>query len=38
VKVHDAYLFMTKVWPAWDPIRNDPRFDDLLRRLNFPVD
>ncbi len=33
--VHDADLFMTKVWPAWDPIRDDPRFEDLLRRLNF---
>jgi len=35
VAVHDGDLFMTKVWPAWDPIRQDPRFDALLRRLNF---
>ena len=35
---HDADLFMTRVWPAWDPIRDDPRFDEILRRLNLPKD
>ena len=36
VKVREADLFMLKVMPVWDPLRGDPRFDDLLRRLNFP--
>jgi hypothetical protein len=22
--------------PVWDPIRNDPRFKDLRRRVNLP--
>ena len=38
VEVRDADLFMLKVLPVWDPLRDDPRFDDLLRRLNFPAD
>ncbi len=25
-----------KVAPAWDYLRDDPRFQDIVRRLNFP--
>ena len=24
------------VWPVWDPLRDDPRFDELVARLNRP--
>ena len=32
----DSPMFRLKVEPCWDPLRDDPRFQDLLRRMNFP--
>jgi len=33
---HDGRLYRLKVEPLLDPLRNDPRFGDLLSRMNFP--
>jgi hypothetical protein len=32
----DPNLPYLKVWPEWDPLRSDPRFQDSVRRMNFP--
>ena len=32
----DPALVHLAVFPDFDPIRSDPRFQDLLRRMNFP--
>jgi tetratricopeptide (TPR) repeat protein len=32
----DGDMVALKVSPRWDPLRSDPRFQGLLRRMNFP--
>lgn len=34
-EIHDGNICLLKVWPIWDSVRADPRFQDLLRRVNF---
>jgi TolB-like protein/DNA-binding winged helix-turn-helix (wHTH) protein/Tfp pilus assembly protein PilF len=33
---HDWHMAQLKAGRAWDPLRSDPRFQSLLRRMNFP--
>jgi tetratricopeptide (TPR) repeat protein len=31
----DPNMVMLKVWPAWDPLRGEPRFQALLKRMKL---
>jgi tetratricopeptide (TPR) repeat protein len=33
---HDWQMVQLRSFRVWDPIRSEPRFQDLLRRLRFP--
>jgi TolB-like protein len=33
---HDQYLFWLKSSPSFDALRSEPRFQTVLRRMNFP--
>lgn len=35
-RVRDGNMVLLKVWPAWDPVRGDPGFRNLLQRMKFP--
>lgn len=34
----EPLMFALKVYPRWDGLRDDPRFQELVRRMNFPED
>jgi len=37
-EARDTHLGFARALPLYDPIRSDPRFQDILRRMNFPED
>jgi tetratricopeptide (TPR) repeat protein len=33
---HDQWMVYIKAYPGWDALRSEPRFQALVRRMNFP--
>jgi adenylate cyclase len=33
---HDEWMIWTKVWPLNDELRSDPRFEAIIRKMNYP--
>jgi len=29
-------MLFLRIWPMWDPLRSEPKFDEIVRRMNFP--
>ncbi len=36
-RAHDGNMGLLKVLPAWDALRSEQRYQDLVRRLQFPL-
>ena len=32
---HDPNMILIKVWPCWDPLRDDPRFTELIKKMGL---
>ena len=33
---HDQWMVYINAYPGWDALRSEPRFQALVRRMNFP--
>ena len=38
VEVRDPFIVAIKTWPFFDPVRGDPRYRAMLRRMNLSED